>query len=499
MFQASRSWLMGLAVLALALGACVEGGKKGSAAPAKAAPAKVAPVGKLDPTDGTYRLTLELLPAPVRETFEKQAAGNPMRGFSSEMRDGKPTYDCDVFINGKKNEVIVDADGKLLSTPINAAEAAAGAKSAKKEAGKPAKADKKKAGRKRAGGKKARGANAAPATAEFRDEFSVDKTKLSDRGNSEYCVLQPGYRLIYSDGKDTLTITVLDETKMVDGVKTRVIEERETKDLKLAEVSRNWFAIDKATGDLYYFGESVDMYDPTGKVTGHEGGWEAGVDGAKFGLGLPGKPVVGDKYCQEVAPKVAMDRAEVVSITETAKVPAGEFKNCLKTKESSALEAGTGEKIYAPDTGLIKDDEFELVKKEIPLPDAVSKAFKAAFPKGEIEKLDIDEENGVMVYDFEFKNGAVEQETDIAGDGTILETTLVVEAKDVPQAAMKAIEKAAGGGKLTRIEKIDIQYETKDGKAVKLAKPIRHFAVEYEKGGQSGEVVVTPDGAPVEE
>jgi len=339
-------------------------------------------------------------------------------------------------------------------------------------------------------------------SAKFQDTFKVDKSKLSDTGEGTYFILVPGYKLTFQDGKDTLIITVLDETKMVDGVKCRIVEERETKGGKLAEVSRNYFAIDKATGDAYYFGEDVDMYDKDGKVTGHEGSWLSGAGGARFGMLVPGKPMVGARYQQEVAPKAAMDRAEVVSITETVKVPAGKFTNCLKTRESSGLESGVEEKLYAPEVGLLKDGGFELAKIERPkveLPAAAAKAFKDAFPKGEIEKLDAEEENGVMVYDIEFKNGAVEQEMDLTADGTILEITLVVDAKAVPAAAMKAIEKAAEGGKITRIENIDIRYETKDGKAVKLAKPVTHFAAEIAKGDASSEIVVNPDGTPVKE
>jgi hypothetical protein len=164
-------------------------------------------------------------------------------------------------------------------------------------------------------------------------------------------------------GKDTLVITVLEETKVVDGVTTRIVEERETEGGQLIEVSRNYFAVDVATGDVYYFGEDVDMYK-NGKVTGHEGAWLSGVDGAKFGLLVPGAPKPGERYYQESAPKVAMDRAEVVSVTEEVKVPAGAFKNCLHTKESSALESGTEDKYYAPGVGLIKDAEFVLVKIE---------------------------------------------------------------------------------------------------------------------------------------
>jgi hypothetical protein len=206
------------------------------------------------------------------------------------------------------------------------------------------------------------GLSAAADKGKFQDTFNVDKATLADAGSSAYMILEPGYKLILADGKDTLTITVLSETKKVDGVNTRIIEERETKNGKLEEVSRNYFAIDKASGDIYYFGEDVDMYDANGKVTDHGGSWLSGVNGAKFGLMFPGHPKVGQCYQQEVAPKIAMDRAEVISITEEATVPAGTFKNCLKTKESSALESGIEEKLYAPGVGLLIEGGFKLTK-----------------------------------------------------------------------------------------------------------------------------------------
>jgi hypothetical protein len=194
----------------------------------------------------------------------------------------------------------------------------------------------------------------------FQDTFEVEKTSLADKGSNTYMILQPGCKLVLVDGKDSLTITVLDETKVVDGVLTRVVEERETKGGRLDEVSRNYFAIDKITGDIYYFGEDVNTYDKAGNVTGHGGSWLAGVDGAKFGLMMPGQPKAGRRYYQEMAPKTAMDRAEVVSTTETVKVPAGTFKNCLKTKETSGIEFGSEYKLYAPSVGLLKDGDFVL-------------------------------------------------------------------------------------------------------------------------------------------
>ncbi|MGI8965352.1 MAG: hypothetical protein ACR2H1_04595 [Limisphaerales bacterium] len=191
-----------------------------------------------------------------------------------------------------------------------------------------------------------------------------DKEFLST-GRNQYFILEPGHQLTLEgeeDGKQTkLIITVLDETKKVDGVETRIIEERESQDGELIEVSRNYFAIGKESKSVYYFGEEVDMYKK-GKITSHEGAWESGVKGAKYGLMISGKTEIGAKYYQERAPKVAMDRGENVSTSETSKTPAGEFKNCLKVKETSALESGTEYKLYAPEVGLVKEGELKLVK-----------------------------------------------------------------------------------------------------------------------------------------
>lgn len=349
--------------------------------------------------------------------------------------------------------------------------------------------------------KAAKRAKTAAPEAGFRDTFAVEKSTLQDRGSNTYMILEPDCKLILADGKDTLTITVLDETKVVDGVQTRVVEERETKGGKPAEVSRNYFAFDKATGDIYYFGEDVAVYDAKGNITSHEGSWLSGVKGARFGLMMPGQPKVGDRYQQEVAPGAALDRAEIVSLTEKGKVPAGTFRDCLKTRESSRLEKGIEEKLFAPGVGLLKDGGFKLTKIEKPtvkLPDPVIKTFQGAFPQAQITKLDAEEENGVMVYDIEFKDGKIEKETDITADGTMLELTVVIPAQEAPAAAMKAVRAAAQGAKLGRIERVEIRFETQDGKMVKLDKPVTHYAVEIGKGNKTTEIVVAPDGTVIE-
>jgi hypothetical protein len=192
--------------------------------------------------------------------------------------------------------------------------------------------------------------------------FNVEPRNFASTGKSKYWILEPGYQCYYEGKKGhNLTITVLNETKAADSVETRVVEEREFEDGKLSEISRNYFALDKATNDLYYFGEDVDTYED-GKVTGHGGTWLSGKDGAKYGLLIPGTAKVGLRYYQERAPKVAMDRAEVVSVTAKLQTPAGTFENCLKTEETSDLESGKSHKCYAPDVGLISDGDLKLVR-----------------------------------------------------------------------------------------------------------------------------------------
>lgn len=191
--------------------------------------------------------------------------------------------------------------------------------------------------------------------------FDVDKTTLVSVGRNPFFILEPGYSLRYESDEETLTITVLPETKLVDGVETRVVEEREEKNGQLVEISRNYFAIEKTTNDVYYFGEHVDIFKD-GKVVAHEGAWLSGVEGAKFGMMMPGKPKVGDKFYQEHAPRKAMDRCEIVALDGELKTPAGTFTNCLRAKETSAIEKGTSYKMYAPGVGLIKDEDCLLVK-----------------------------------------------------------------------------------------------------------------------------------------
>lgn len=199
----------------------------------------------------------------------------------------------------------------------------------------------------------------------FIDSFNIDKAELASTGRNPYFILESGFQLVL-EGKEggkalVLTITVLNETKYVDGIESRVVEEKETVNGQVKEISRNYLAISRRTGDVFYFGEDVDDYE-NGQVAGHGGAWLSGVNGARFGLMMPGTPVVGARYHQEFAPGIAMDRARIVNVTERLTTPAGRFEKCLKTEETSPLERGKSHKVYAPGIGLILDGGLKLTR-----------------------------------------------------------------------------------------------------------------------------------------
>lgn len=198
--------------------------------------------------------------------------------------------------------------------------------------------------------------------ADWQEKFATNSCKFKTVGRSTYFVMEPGFQTVLQDGDTRLQITVLHETKTVDGVETRIIEEREWKNGALYEISRNFFAMCEATGDVFYFGEDVNFYKGN-KVSGHGGSWLAGVKGARAGLIMAGTPKIGMKYYQEMAAGVAMDRAEIVETDGVCDTPAGRFERCLKVKEGSALEPWVTEyKYHAPGVGLIRDEDLRLVK-----------------------------------------------------------------------------------------------------------------------------------------
>jgi len=193
------------------------------------------------------------------------------------------------------------------------------------------------------------------------EDFNLSARQLAPSGKSEYFNLTPGFRLVLASANSRLTITVLGKTREIGGTTTRVVEEREEANGSLSEVSTNYYAMDQATGDVFYYGEEVDFYT-NGAITGHEGAWLAHEKGNRPGLIMMGNPQVGAKYYQELAPGVAADRAKIVSVSESITTSAGDFENCVLIQETSKIEVTALEyKTYCPGVGLVQDQSLLLV------------------------------------------------------------------------------------------------------------------------------------------
>ncbi len=210
----------------------------------------------------------------------------------------------------------------------------------------------------------------------FTDQFPIAACNFKTQGGNSYLRLNPNRQLYLSNERCVdegdcdelvkLWITVLPDTRVIKFfdnskmriVRTRVMEEYETADGEVEEISRNFVASCEPMNDVYYFGEDVE--DGDGNPLPDS--WLAGRDGARPGILLPDRAfLLGSRYYQEVAPN-AQDRGEHTSMGFEVEVPAGEFQNCVEITETSPLEPGQESlKTYCPNVGLVRDADLELI------------------------------------------------------------------------------------------------------------------------------------------
>ena len=154
----------------------------------------------------------------------------------------------------------------------------------------------------------------------------------------------------------SLLITVLDETRLIAGVTTRVIEEREWEDDELLEVSWNYYAA-AGDGTICYFGEDVDIYEEEEIV--HEGAWCAEESPNAPGIIMPADPRPGMKFPMESAPGIAEDEGKIVG-SGPVTVPFGRLGETIRVREFNPLDGGKGFKVFAAGVGLVVDGPVEL-------------------------------------------------------------------------------------------------------------------------------------------
>ncbi len=269
------------------------------------------------------------LPAVIRKAIKETFPNGRITRIEKEVEGKDPgQYDAVIRVGVKEYEVEISPEGKILeSKEIAPAEKTPGGEQEKK----------------------------------WTRSFGQADCTFSSVGRNRFFSVQPGDQLVLQSSTEKVTITVLNKTRKIGDIVTRVIEEREEVNGKLKEISRNFFAICKEHGDVFYFGEEVDIYED-GKIVKHSGAWRADEKNSREGIIMPGTILLGARHFQEIAPN-AMDRAEIISDDVTMKTPAGTFTNCIRVEETTALDPDEKcYKTYAPGVGLIQDEDLLLIK-----------------------------------------------------------------------------------------------------------------------------------------
>lgn len=266
------------------------------------------------------------LPPRIDQAIREAFPQGRILAVQKEVEGEDPgQYDVDLRCDGKVYEVEISPEGKVIEIKEKASDEGTPGSEARK----------------------------------WTDTFHLEDCTFASTGRNRFFILRPGHQLVLESATEKVVITVTKETREIGGVQTRVVEEREEEHGKLKEVSRNFFAICKRHGDVFYFGEEVDDYED-GTIVRHSGAWRADEKDSRAGIIMPGTVLLGARHYQEIAPN-AQDRAEIVADDVTMKTPAGTFQHCIRVEETSGLDPDEKcYKTYAPGVGLIQDEDLVL-------------------------------------------------------------------------------------------------------------------------------------------
>jgi hypothetical protein len=149
--------------------------------------------------------------------------------------------------------------------------------------------------------------------------------------------------------------TVTDVTKVVNGVRTVLVWDRDIHDGQLVEEEIAFFAQDDR-GNVWSFGEYPEEYEE-GQFIGAPETWLSGIDGAKAGIHMPARSRVADPpYVMGFAPEIDFfNAAQTFATGLELCVPLNCYENVLVTDEFDPLDPEGGHvlKFYAPGVGNI--------------------------------------------------------------------------------------------------------------------------------------------------
>ena len=147
--------------------------------------------------------------------------------------------------------------------------------------------------------------------------------------------------------------------------------------------------------------------------------------------------------------------------------------------------------------GAMQDSAAQEVRvKPRNLPQPVKAAIKENCPRCVIAKATREVEEGVTVYDIEFKGRG--GEIDIAEDGTVIDREVFLNMDGVPLVVQKTIREAAAGARITQLDRSEIRAELKGGQITKREIPKFVYEAELAKGKEVAELLVSASGEVIE-
>jgi hypothetical protein len=204
----------------------------------------------------------------------------------------------------------------------------------------------------------------------------VDPSMFTANVDNPWFPLRVGTTLIYSgtkDGKPAVDVVATTAaTRVIDGVETRVVEDRLFLAGVLEERTSDYYAQD-ACGNVWYFGEDTAALDARGHVTDTSGSFHAGAGGAQPGVFMQAEPERHRRFRQEWFKGQAEDTFRVIDLSAAVRVPYGSFKGALQTEERTALEPRVlDHKYYAKGIGEVVEMSVRGPREILRLVDAIS-------------------------------------------------------------------------------------------------------------------------------
>jgi hypothetical protein len=219
----------------------------------------------------------------------------------------------------------------------------------------------------------------------YAPDFDPGEFQTTFDNRNPYWPLAVGNSWVYEGGDETITVEVLNETKLIEGVTCIVVNDLVAVDGEPVEDTDDWYA-QAINGDVWYAGEISQDFElfagdnpQVAELVEIEGSWKTGRDDALPGVVMFGDPVPGTVYRQEISLGNAEDAAEIVSDSycydgddpelddlvpqELADLLCGDC-DCVVTREFTPIAPGVDAlKYYSPLVGLFLEvEEGEIVR-----------------------------------------------------------------------------------------------------------------------------------------